>query len=271
MIEWWMGFMISLGLAYAAYFKQALTKSGLIGSAGVGTVIFGGSGWPGFVVLAFFFVTSSAVSHWKNQKEEHDPVAKGERRDIVQVLANGGVAALAVLSYAWTAHEVWLVVFASSLAAATADTWASELGKFSKKSPVDCFTFQPVAPGVSGGITWLGTLSGLAGACLCAVMALPLFHDKNNLYDLLLIMIIIALSGWFGQWVDSWLGSRWQVIYECNVCGRQTERKTHCAQLTSRIKGYEWLDNDAVNLFCTLTAGITGGVTYILAAIAGLQ
>ncbi len=79
-------------------------------------------------------------------------------------MANGGVAALAALAGSWAA-------FAGALAAATADTWATEIGRYSRKPPRLITTGKPVAAGTDGGMTLVGTVGGIAGAAFMAALA----------------------------------------------------------------------------------------------------
>ena len=102
-----------------------LSASGMLAATVVGTLVLYGSGWEGGGVLAAFFVSSSLISRSAPRPTGVDP--KGERRDAAQVVANGGVAALAALAGRGDpALGLWLVT--SALAAAAADTWATSFG-----------------------------------------------------------------------------------------------------------------------------------------------
>ena len=103
------------------------------------------------MVLLAFFVSSSLLS------------TKQARRNERQVLANGGIAALAALTGNWTS-------FAGALAAANADTWATEIGRFSPTSPRLITNGARVPAGTDGGMTLLGTTAGIAGAGLIAAL-----------------------------------------------------------------------------------------------------
>jgi uncharacterized membrane protein len=153
-------------------------------------------------------------------------------------------------------------MLASSLAAATSDTWASEIGRWSRKPPRDCFSRKLVEPGISGAISGLGTLASLIGAFLTALVALPLLIFEQVSLQPIMLLIIVSCSGWFGNWVDTWIGAKWQVRYQCNSCQTTTEKKIHCHAFTKKIKGIYWLDNDIVNLICTLSAALFSGIIY---------
>src|SRR5206468_12197817 len=86
---------------------------------------------------------------------------RGPRRTARQVVANGGVAAVAAVLGSWPAA-------AAAIAAAAADTWATEIGAFSPLPPRLITSGRRVTRGTSGGITVLGTLGRVAGAALIA-------------------------------------------------------------------------------------------------------
>jgi uncharacterized protein (TIGR00297 family) len=277
---WFIGLIISSSMALISYYKGSLSRSGVLGATFVGTAILGGMGWLGFLVLSFFFLTSSGISKWvKRKRVEGDVVAKGDQRDIYQVLANGGMASILAVFYYIHPHPIWIVMFASSLAAATSDTWASELGRLSKEEPRDCFTWKKVEQGTSGAISRIGTFSSLMGAILTALVASPLFIESTQSVfpigndglvfiqgihnEFFLFILIVGLSGWLGNWLDTWVGAKWQVLYKCQICMKPTERQLHCGEMTKQIKGVSVLNNDLVNLVCTLGAALISGIVYL--------
>jgi len=133
-----------------------LTRDGLIAACAVGAGTTWGLGWGGLALLAAFFVSGSVLTQLAERQ--------GPRRSARQVLANGGVAAVAALFGGWTAAS-------GALAAAAADTWATEIGAFSPFPPRLITSGRRVTRGTSGGITALGTLGGVAGALTVAWLA----------------------------------------------------------------------------------------------------
>jgi len=158
-------------------------------------------------VLLAFFVSSSLLS------------TKQATRNERQVLANGGVAAFAALAGHWT----W---FAAALAAANADTWATEIGSHSRTAPRLITNGSPVPAGTDGGMTVLGTLGGIAGAGFIAGVSYVLGQRTG---------LAIAVAGIAGMLVDSLLGA--------TVQGK-----------------VPWMDNDTVNLAATLTGAACAGL-----------
>lgn len=166
---------ISLGLGLStcigglAYWRRSLTRSGWLGAVIVGTGTFGFGGWAWGLTLIAFFISSSILSHYKERIKEQraaEKFSKGGRRDLVQALANGGLAALCALLYAFLGQPEWLLfAFIGLMATVTADTWATELGVLSPHQPRLITTGRVVEPGTSGGITILGQVHRPSAHC----------------------------------------------------------------------------------------------------------
>ena len=89
------GFVLSGIIGVLAYRRGSLAPSGVVGAIIVGTLIFGFGGGVWGLTLITFFVSSSALSHYKEAIKVHlaEKFAKGQRRDLGQTLANGGAGA----------------------------------------------------------------------------------------------------------------------------------------------------------------------------------
>lgn len=253
------GIILAAVVSTTAWRAGALSRSGAIAAAILGTIIFGlgGLGWA--VSLLIFFVSSSLLSRlFKRQKDYlEEKFSKGSRRDAGQVVANGGIAGVCVILHLLFQEAIWpWVAFAGALAAANADTWATELGVLSPRLPRLITTAREVERGTSGGISLTGSLAALAGAFLVALAAVLLWQGK--IFSLAPAamgwMIWISLAGLAASLIDSLLGATLQSIYYCPSCHKETERfPTHtCGQQTVFKRGLRWMNNDWVNLICTL-------------------
>lgn len=245
-------------LGYAGYRVHSLSKSGAIAAAVVGYAIYLGFGYKGLLILGVFFVTSSYWSKYKSAAKEkmEEKLAKGGARDWRQVFANGGAAALFSVIYYFSPASIWLIGFAVSLASANSDTWASEIGSLSKKAPLYIRTFKRVEKGTSGAVSGLGTIAALSGSFLIALI---------SVWSLKLDILaggIVFLFGFIGNVIDTLVGAFYQQLFVCRLCGLETEKRMHCGQRTTRIKGISLIENDMVNFLSGLIAAILAMVVF---------
>lgn len=223
-----------------------LTAGGLVAAAAVGAGVTWRLGVAGLAVLAAFFVSGSLLSQLSERRSP--------RRTARQVVANGGVALVAALFGSWAAA-------AGAIAAAAADTWATEIGSFSPFPPRLITSGRRVTRGTSGGITVLGTLGGVAGAAVIAALAVRLGPARTTSASL------IAGAGVAGMLVDSLLGATLQGKYECPACDARFERGgTVCHEPVRLTRGWRWLDNDAVNLAGALVGAAVCAFAPVVAA-----
>jgi uncharacterized protein (TIGR00297 family) len=235
------------GVAAAAYWGGTLTLDGALAAASVGAVVFARGGRRGAAALLAFFVTSSALSRMREQRRSAGLAqAKGGRRDAAQVLANGGAATLSLL----LGHDGG---FVSGLAAAAADTWATEVGLLIGQRPRLITSWQFVEPGRSGGVTLAGLLASVGGA---ATVGLTWWLAGGSARALPLAM----LSGAFGSVLDSVLGATLQALSQCPGCGAWSERAwcAACGRRTQRVRGLAAVTNDSVNALATVAAAMLG-------------
>jgi uncharacterized protein (TIGR00297 family) len=241
---------LALAVSALAWRVHALTKSGAIAAAVVGFLVMGFGGGPGAGGLLLFFISSSALSRWGKKRKQSLDYEKGGERDAAQVLANGGVAALAALLIPFFPQTPWpAAALLGALAAANADTWATEIGSLAKRPPRLITTLQTAPVGSSGAVSVPGTLASAAGAALIGVTAL--FYG----FGFIGLLAVVA-GGVAGSLFDSLLGATVQVQYRCAVCGKVTERHTHHDLPTRWERGVLWMNNDAVNLLATLCGAL---------------
>ncbi len=266
-----LGFALANLIGALAYKRGSLSRSGVLGAVVIGTMVFGLGGLAWGALLVVFFVSSSALSHYKESLKESiaEKFSKGHRRDWAQTLANGGAGALMVLANALWPNALWWAAFAGAMATVNADTWATELGVLSKSRPRLITTGQVVDVGTSGAVTLTGTLAALGGAALIGLCA-ALFYwiETSTLGEALFIGVGATVCGLAGSLIDSLLGATVQAIYFCETCGKETERHpTHtCGSPTRPLRGWRWLDNNWVNFLSSvagavLAAGLWGLVS----------
>ncbi len=214
----------------------------------MGAAVLIAGGWPGAAVLFAFFIPSMLLSRLgRTRKRALLDVGKQGARDAWQVLANGGVAALAIIGSLHFGAPM-LAAFAGAFAAASADTWATELGTLAKGAPRSILTFRPLATGLSGGITWQGSLAQLGGAAVVALTAM-LVHVAP--------FWPVFAGGVAGSIADSILGATLQTLRHCPRCDRDCETNPHvCGTPTIVRRGLAWFENDAVNFVATICGAL---------------
>jgi uncharacterized protein (TIGR00297 family) len=246
---------IAGAIATAAWRAGALTGPGAIAATVVGAAILATTGWPGGAVLLAFFVPSSAVGRIGLGRPSASD-ARGERRDPVQVAANGGAAAAGGFAE-WLEPGLGFWMLTASLAAAAADTWATSIGRISPRQPRDLLTGMRVLRGTSGAVSLVGSLGAIAGAAMVAGVAALVAGS-------LALFTAATAIGVGGMLADSLLGATLQARFVCPACGVASERQVHrCGARTVRNGGLGWLDNDGVNALATTAAALAGGVAWL--------
>jgi uncharacterized protein (TIGR00297 family) len=248
---WAIGAALVMGCV--SYGLRLLSLSGAVAAVILAIPIFGFGGWMWGVPMLTFFLLSSLLSKvGKEKKKRYDLVfGKGGPRDAYQVFANGGVAGVIAVIYAVTGRVDLFPLYCTALAAAAADTWATELGTLASGTPRLVTTFRKVPAGTSGGLTVIG----LMGASLGAIsVALSGWIFYGGLY----MVWAVTFCGVLGSLLDSLLGATVQAQYRCGGCGHVTEKREHCGQGTERVSGWAWMNNDWVNGLSVLGAVVFG-------------
>jgi uncharacterized protein (TIGR00297 family) len=271
------GFVLAALAGLLGWRARLLTPGGALGATLIGGTVFGFGGLVWAAALISFFVLSSLISLFSNAHKAR-ALARAHKsgpRDLLQTLANGGLPALMALAVGATGHSspwypYFTLAYFGALAAATADTWATELGMLSAQQPRLITSGRPVPAGLSGGITGAGLTASVTGA---AIMALAIFGFIQGasllstgqwfLQDWFLLLVL-PFGGMAGSLADSFLGATLQRLYYCQHCQQFTEQSTHsCGQPTRIVHGYSWVNNDVVNFFATLA----GALAVILASL----
>jgi uncharacterized protein (TIGR00297 family) len=254
------GFLLNAGASALVFWRGSLDAGGAAVGTVVGTLIFACGGPLFWIILMAFFISSTGLGYVGRSvktglKEIHQ---KGGRRDMVQVLANGGMGMLAAVLFRLTGDPAWAAGFAVSFASSNADTWAGEIGVLSRAEPVSLLGFRPVRRGVSGGVSLLGTCASLGGALfislIFAAANVPLGIFPGSFVRLALF---VTAAGVLGALVDSLLGATLQAQYQARggAAGKTagslllTERRRGEDGAPNRLaRGLSFVNNDVVNL-----------------------
>ena len=253
------GALLAIGITIVAELRHALTRSGVIAATALGTVC-AAAGWDWAGLLVAFFLTGTLLSRFGEKRKNANTggmAEKGGARDASQVIANGGVYGVLALASILTGESLLIVPAIGAIAASTSDTWATEVGTLYSNSARSILTLRPVQAGTSGGITFTGTMAGVAGAVFITILTVALGFPASA--------AAAALAGGIGgSLIDSILGATLQSRRWCVPCGRETERTIHtCGVMTEHRGGMKWLDNDGVNLLGSVSGAALGALCLL--------
>ncbi len=227
-------FIVASGLIISI-FRHKLTRAAAITGALIAIAIYLATGWTGFLCMtAFFIMGTFSTSFQKEKKKEFaGEIKMEEKRDVFQVFANAGMAALTALFFLFFQSDnfLFIIIIASVFSSAAADTVSSELGMVWGKRFYNITSLRPGQRGQDGVISLEGTLAGVFASVIIAVIYF-IFQGWS------IYFLVIIVSGTIGNLSDSLLGAT-------------LERK--------RIIG-----NNMVNFLNTVIAAITSILFYIL-------
>ena len=220
------------GMLLSVYTGKLTIKAAIAGGI-IGFLVFTGAGFTGIAMMTSFFIMGSSATAWKiNMKQSLGLAEKNKgRRNALQVIANAGVAAvLGLLVYICPQKAVMLqLMMAAGFASASADTLSSELGNIYGRRFYNILSLKKDTRGLNGVISIEGTLFGVAGSTVIAIIYATGF-GWNKYFT------CVILAGTAGNVIDS-------------VLGASLERK-------------HYLQNDAVNFLNTITAAATAFLLY---------
>ncbi|MEM1202377.1 MAG: TIGR00297 family protein [Acidobacteriota bacterium] len=231
------GVGVNLVLALPAYRGRSVDASGFVAGILVGTAIWASLGWRGWLLLVTFFVLGTGATKlgYKKKAERKLAQEKGGRRGAKHAFANTGVPAIAAFFAATTPHpELYLPAFVAAFATAAGDTLSSEIGQLWGRRTFLITTLKPVPRGTEGAVSLEGTLAGLFGSFLVAVLGMVLGFYGG------FVVLLVTLAAFAGTTLESLVGA------------------------TLEKRGL--LDNEAVNFLNTLVGAlIAAGLVAVFA------
>jgi uncharacterized protein (TIGR00297 family) len=235
---------VTVVLGYLSYALETASLPGMLTGILLGllTIVLGDYGW--FAMLVAFYGVGGLSSQFRYDEKVERGIAQENEgaRGSGNVLANSVAALVAVLLGAASPNlgvpmELFLFAFAGSVAAALSDTLSSEIGGL-YDSPRLITNLDVVEPGKDGAVTWQGTVAGVGGGVIIAVIGAVLLPVIGPIGA-----VVVATAGVAGMIADSILG----------------------ATLEGRLVG-----NQGVNFLATATAGVAAAVFAVATGLVAL-
>jgi len=148
---------------------------------------FGGSEGLFFLSLLILFLVFSAIATNTGKKKKREQGLYEKSRGWKNVVANGLVPLFIVVLFYFAQkpfEEILVFSYIASIAAITADKFASEIGVLDG-TPIMLLTFKRIKKGTSGGVTALGLAASFVAALL---IALTSFAISPNLIAFLIVL-----------------------------------------------------------------------------------
>ena len=165
-LPWALGVNVLTG--WLGFRAGTVSRSGAVGGALVGAIIYAGGGPGAWVLLLVTFLAASVTSRFGLARKQQLGIAeeRGGRRGAGNAIANCGVAAVAAIAAVATPYApAALAALVAALTAGGSDTVASEIGKARGRATFLVTTLGRVTPGTPGAVSLEGTAAGLLAAC----------------------------------------------------------------------------------------------------------
>jgi uncharacterized protein (TIGR00297 family) len=171
-----------LAIAWASP-KKLLTPAGYLHAWVLGVIIWGCLGWRGYIVIMAYFLAGTAVTRLGKQRKEAAGIAEGRSgvrgpENVWGSALAGTVCAIAIAILSVVAapasQQLWLpllaLAYVSSLSTKLSDTTASEVGKAYGQHTFLITSLKPVPAGTEGAVSLEGTLAGVGGSAIMALV-----------------------------------------------------------------------------------------------------
>ena len=169
--------VINAAVSAAGCVARTVTIPGAIVGAVIGTAVYLGTDWQGWVMLfaSFFSAAAATFAGYRGKALAGIAEERGGRRGPGNAIANTGIAAwAALLSLVVTRPELAKLAMVAALVTSASDSVASEVGKAWGKTTWILVGWRRVRPGTSGAVSAEGTMAGLIASLALATLGYAL-------------------------------------------------------------------------------------------------
>eukprot|EP00250_Pteridium_aquilinum_P008823 c18236_g1_i1 orf=479-1135(+) len=192
----------------------------------LGTLTWKAFGPQAFLLLVFYFVLGTGVTKIKIKQKEKEGIAekRNGKRGPSSVWGSGAAGIMCAMAATMgiggsSLSYFWQLGFAASFATKLSDTVSSEIGKAYGMITYLVTTCKVVPRGTEGAISWEGTLAGLSASLIFCALAYSV--NQVTARDALICVVASQIA----NLLESYAGATIQ-----------------------DKKGFEWLNNDVVNI-----------------------
>jgi len=238
-------------IGWISYRRKKVDLSGYISILVFAAALILSYSYPLLTGISVTFISSAIITTVKKRfaPGRHYDTESNAPRNWKQAVSNMGVPVCLVVTGQLTNQNSLTFVAFAALACATADTWSSEIGVLSRTSPVFIVSRKSAQPGVSGGVSTLGTCCSILGSLLIAFV-------YYCYYEQIAETTCILILGFTGALIDSLIGELFQAKY-LSATSDYTDQQS----AGKLVKGFRIVTNNVVNL---MAVAITAAIAYPL-------
>ncbi|HJJ28412.1 MAG TPA: DUF92 domain-containing protein [Methanocorpusculum sp.] len=194
--------VLCIAFGYFAYRAKTIDLSGVFAAVLIGVILISFANVMWFFVVLAFFIIGSLFTKFKYAVKDKIGVSQSRKgvRGYMNAFANVGVAVIGAILFGLTNNVIFAAMFAGSVAVATADTLASEIGVLGG-TPRMITNFRPCPIGTNGGVTMTGEIACMCGSAFIALLSYSFGIIPGY------AAVMVFLTGIVGTNLDSLVGA----------------------------------------------------------------
>jgi uncharacterized protein (TIGR00297 family) len=201
-MQWLIGLLVNTLLLIPAWPAKLLTPAGLASAWILGVLVWGTFGWQGYFVILVYFALGTLVTKLGFARKVALGIAekRGGMRGPENVWGSALTGTVCAIGFLFLPHPLWQLAYTASLATKLSDTTASEVGKAFGKRTFLITTLRPVPPGTEGAVSLEGTLAGVLGSLVLALVGLAVgfVHPMGVLWCLVAAFVATTCESLIG-------------------------------------------------------------------------